>query len=217
MMQNMRPLIFLIALCSALAAAPPKTVVFDYGGVVAKVDRGPTLEFFSRTLGKSYRRVKKDFSGEKLYLSFNKPKSFWEGYAGHPLPQNWFQSLEAHKATMIRATPGMLELIHEIKAQGIQVALLSNTNKHRARFLESRGSYDPFDPILLSCYLGVRKPDPRIFQRLLQCIMHSPDECVFVDNQKNNVEASRKLGIDGIVFTSADALREELRKREIDL
>jgi len=211
----MRLFIFLTLICCSLFAAPPKAIVFDYGGVVAKIDRKPTLQFIADSMEKPYRKIKKKFSHEKLYHAFNQPRSFWEEYAGKKLSESWFADLEGHKQHMVREIPGMRDLIVQIKTQGIQVALLSNTNVHRARFIESMGGYDLFDPILLSCHLGVRKPDPKIYRSLLKSLIWDAKDTVFIDNQVSNVAASRKFGIDGIAFESVEQIKLELKKREI--
>ena len=215
--QAVRYILILVLFCTTLLAATPKAVVFDYGGVVAKIDRKPTLEFLCKSLGKSYRKIKKDFSSGKLYHAFNQSRDFWEDYANQSLSESWFETLETYKKSMVQEIPGMRDLILQIKEQGIQVALLSNTNAHRARFIESMGGYDLFDPILLSCYLGARKPDPKIYRRLLQSLIWDARDTVFIDNQKSNVEASRKFGIDGIVFESIEQITAELKKRELNL
>jgi HAD superfamily hydrolase (TIGR01509 family) len=211
----MRGFLLGLLFLSSLLYAPPKAVIFDYGGVVANVDRKPVLLFLSQSLNKDYKRIKKKFSGEKLYKAFNQPPAFWEQFASKPLPDSWFADLEKYKKQMVQETPGMRELIDEIKGQGIQVALLSNTNVYRARFIDSMGGYDQFDPALLSCYLGVRKPDPKIYHKLLQSLIWEGKECVFVDNQLTNVEAARAFQIDGILFTSVDQLKIDLEKRGI--
>lgn len=213
----MRFIILFVLAASAVFAAPPKVIVFDYGGVIARIDRRPVLKYIAESLDKGHRKVKKDFESEKLYHAFTQPKTFWEEYAGKKLPETWFKELESLKKLMVQEVPGMKELLHKIKGQGIQIALLSNTNTQRARFIESMGGYDPFDPILLSCYLGLKKPEPKIYERLLQSLSFKGKDCVFIDNRPCNVEASRKFGIDGIVFRSVDQVKEELKKREITI
>lgn len=193
-----------------LLATPPKAVVFDYGGVIAKVNRKAVVQFISTSLDIPYEKVKKEFAGEALYIAFNKPCAYWEEYAQKPLPKEWFEALEAHKREVVRPVSGMHELILSIRRQGIQVALLSNTNKYRARFLESMGGYNLFDPVLLSCYLGVKKPDSEIYKKLLHSLKLAPQDCLFIDNHKENVEAAKKLGINGIIFQSVTQLKQEL-------
>ncbi len=213
----MRYVICFILFSVGLIATPPKIIVFDYGGLVADVERRPLIEFLSDSLEIPYRKVKKDFSSEKLYKAFEKPNGFWELYAEKTLPKAWFETLSQHKHQIVRPTPGIYDLIIQIKQMGFQVALLSNTSKYRAKFLESEGGYDLFDPILLSCYLGVRKPNPEIYKKMLKQIRWSAEECLFIDNQPRNVAAAKALGIDGIVFESVDQLIAELESREISI
>lgn len=212
---NMKKLFVLLSICFSLFSAPPKVVVFDYGGVVANVDRKPLLEYLSQSLEIPYKQVKKDFTSDALYQALPKPLSFWEEYAGKNLSKNWYKDFQQQKLKIVQDIPGVKELIVKLKAQGVQVALLSNTNVARARFIENLGGYDLFDPILLSCHLGIGKPHPKIYDRLLEYIAFKPNECVFIDNKKSNVRAGMKKGIDGIHFQSIDQLKEELRKREL--
>lgn len=209
--------VFFILLSSVLLGTPPKAIVFDYGGVVARIDRRPVLEYISESLDKNYRKVKKDFASDELYKALQQPKSFWEEYAGRPLSDEWFAKLDSLKKMVIQETPGMSEILKKIKEQGIQVALLSNTNPHRARFIESMGGYDLFDPILLSCYLGAKKPQQQIYQQLLKSLAWEAKDCVFIDNRPDNVKGSRQCGMDGIIFISLDQLIEELKKRDVKI
>lgn len=52
-----------------------------------------------------------------------------------------------------------------------------------------------FDGFFSSCYVGVRKPDPRIFQKALKIVQVSPQECVYFDDRPMLVNAAKKLGI----------------------
>jgi len=56
------------------------------------------------------------------------------------------------------------------------------------------------------------KPDPRAFQMTLERLGAKPEEAVFIDDTMEHVEAARRLGLHGIPFTTAEALKEELGK-----
>jgi len=56
----------------------------------------------------------------------------------------------------------------------------------------------------------VRKPDPGIYRLMLERFSLRPGETVFVDDVEENVEAARDLGIHALLFTGAQALREDL-------
>ena len=213
---EMRFIYIFLCLSFSLFAQTPKAVIFDFGGVVGKVDRQPMLEFLSKSLNKPHKKVKKDLSGEALYVAMEKPYSYWESYAGISLPLSWRKKFEAIKKAIIREVPGMRDLVRSLKSQGIQVALLSNTRVNRGRFIEKLGGYDLFDPILLSCYLGAKKPSPEIFHLLVDHLRWKPSECLFIDDRKTNVRAAKAYGIDSIHFKSAEKLAVQLAKRGIN-
>jgi len=204
---------FLVLFFSPLFGDAPKAIIFDYGGVVAKVDRSPMLHFLSDSLSIPYSKLRNDFASDKLYEMIEKPPIFWKKYAKKKLPAGFESNFAMKKEQMIRKIPGMEELIISLKSQGIQVVLLSNTKEMRARFIEQQGGYDLFDPILLSCHLGLKKPDIRIYEKLLTLLPYKAEECVFIDNRKKNIQAAQSCGLDGIVFESVDLLKEELSKR----
>jgi 2-haloacid dehalogenase len=54
------------------------------------------------------------------------------------------------------------------------------------------------------------KPDARIFKLFLETFAIDPALSVYIDDRRANVEAARAVGMHGIVFTDAAALRSEL-------
>ena len=67
-----------------------------------------------------------------------------------------------------------------------------------------------FDGILVSGEVGLIKPDPRIFELLIERFAIDPRRAVYIDDVETNVIAARPLGIHGIHFTTPAALRAEL-------
>ncbi len=54
-----------------------------------------------------------------------------------------------------------------------------------------------------SCYAGVLKPDPEFYTGALRRFGLRPDQCLFIDDRPENVEAARALGISAILYTEA--------------
>lgn len=65
------------------------------------------------------------------------------------------------------------------------------------------GLDDLVDGVWASHHLGVRKPDPRFFLRILDRIGRDPADCLFVDDRAANVAAAAALGLRAHVFTGA--------------
>ncbi len=57
---------------------------------------------------------------------------------------------------------------------------------------------------------GLAKPDPALFQILLTRFSVDPDTAAFVDDKPDNVVAAAALGFTGILFSTPEALREDL-------
>ena len=108
------------------------------------------------------------------------------------------------------------EIVKELRAKGVRLALLSNTiDPHlivnqeikRVERLKKIG----FDTFVWSNKVGFRKPDPKIFEIILDKLKLTASECVFVDDVRSNVEAAEKLGFKSIQFKSPALLREKLK------
>lgn len=67
-----------------------------------------------------------------------------------------------------------------------------------------------FDVFVSSHRLGVRKPDPRFFERLCAIVGAPPGDVLLVDDRLANVEGARVAGLQGHLFTSAQELRQRL-------
>ena len=98
-----------------------------------------------------------------------------------------------------------------LKEQGLQVYVLSNfSEKIWKECLDALEFYEFTDGGIISYKDHLIKPDPAIYQLLLDRYGLNPEECVFVDDLKDNVEAARKIGIHGIVFESYEQAKKAL-------
>jgi putative hydrolase of the HAD superfamily len=61
-----------------------------------------------------------------------------------------------------------------------------------------------------SCYLGVRKPDSKIYEIALQVTQAQPEDCVFIDDRPENLESAQKLKMRTVRFVGAEQLRKDL-------
>lgn len=111
----------------------------------------------------------------------------------------------------------VLSLVRQLKNQNIHLAALSNTIEDHAVFLATMGIYDEFDELIFSYKVKLRKPDPRIFHIAIEKLRVKPDEVFFVDDLQENIDAANKLGIHGILFTSAEKLQNDLMEINVHI
>jgi HAD superfamily hydrolase (TIGR01509 family) len=194
-------------------------IVFDFGGVIGGSDIVVVAKSIAPLLdlsqGEALLVLEQLRMSKDLGISLEK---FWKEYesaSGKRLSENWVEQFEQIRLLAIRAKPQMLQFVDRLRQRGYQVAMLSNTTVPRATFIRKQGFYHHFEPVVLSCEIGVKKPHQEAFVVLLRQLCASADDCIMVDDHPENIEAARRLGIDGILFTSLDELSLELEKRGI--
>ena len=68
-----------------------------------------------------------------------------------------------------------------------------------------------FDLFVSSCYVGLRKPDEKIYRLALDLIQKAPDECCFIDDRPENIEGAAKVGIRTVLMRDAAQLKKDLQ------
>ena len=107
---------------------------------------------------------------------------------------------------------GMRTLLLELKARP-DVHIYGLTNWSSETFPEARRRFSILqlvDDYVVSGDERLVKPDPRLFQRLLDRYGLAAADCTFVDDNLTNVEAARRMGMTGIHFSDVDNLRQQL-------
>jgi putative hydrolase of the HAD superfamily len=122
-------------------------------------------------------------------------------------------SLERAIRSGTRWVEGMPELLSRLPADRVHV--LSNYPPWWRWIDEDLGISSRVGQLVVSCEIGVRKPDPGAFAIAAQRIGVAPGRVVFVDDREQNVEAAQRAGMTGILFTSARELELELRRRAL--
>jgi putative hydrolase of the HAD superfamily len=94
-----------------------------------------------------------------------------------------------------------------------KLGILSNHSKEWSEYMRQKFDlFKSFDPLIFSCDVGFRKPDPQIYEIALEKLKCDPEECIFIDDKKRNTDAGEKLGIKGIVFEESTKLVEDLAR-----
>lgn len=104
--------------------------------------------------------------------------------------------------------------IQGLKNQGYQVYLLSNYGKTSFEAARKHGrlSFLPLvDGGVISYEVKMVKPEPGIYQALLEKYNLKAEECVFLDDKAENIEAAKQLGFHGIVVESYEQACECLK------
>ena len=192
-----------------------KALVFDFGGVL--VDWNP------HHLYDSYFGSKEKATWFLENICTNEWNSQMDG--GKPFSQGvaelsaqypeYAKDIEAYFNRWIEMMgteiEGMYGLLQEYKAKGY--TLLGLTNWSSETFCQVKDVYPIFkllDGMVVSAEEHCIKPSPRIYQILLERFGLNASDCVFIDDRQPNVDGADAVGMTGILFTSAQDLREKL-------
>lgn len=124
--------------------------------------------------------------------------------------ENWYDIL----------TPieGNVEVLKKLKENGVKVFYLSNFHLAAFEYVTKKHNFfELFDGGVVSYKEKLLKPEQEIYEKILDKYELEPQETVFVDDMKENVEAAMKLGIRGIVLENTSCLRTELEKFAVNI
>ncbi len=107
---------------------------------------------------------------------------------------------------------GMESIVRQVGAR-MPVALVSNTNElHFEYSLQSVPAVGLMSDYFLSYKLQVMKPDPAYYSGVLKKLRAKPEEVIFIDDLPENVEGASMAGMQGVLFTGAKMLSENLHR-----
>ncbi len=194
----------------------PTTVVFDLGGVL--------IEWDPRHL---YRQLMPDdeveaFLEEIGFAAWNHAQDAGGSWASaveelaarHPERRDLIAAYPARfPETLAGAVPGSVEVLRDLHEAGVRLLALTNwsaeTYPHAVATFEFLSL---FEDVMVSGVEGVAKPDPAVFRLLLERFRLNPAATVFVDDSLANIAAAAAVGLRGVLFQDADALRADLSR-----
>lgn len=110
-----------------------------------------------------------------------------------------------------RLVEGMVDVLDAVEGR-VQRYVATNYPVWVAEVVEAFRLDERTEGVFASHHLGVRKPAPAFFERLLAEIGQSPRDCLLVDDREDNCAGARAAGMRAHRFTTAADLRARLRR-----
>jgi len=99
----------------------------------------------------------------------------------------------------------------------VPMYILSNMHKHSWKHLvETHDFFSLMKGVVVSCDIGMAKPDHAIYHHLCERFSLLPEECIFIDDMLENIEAARACGWGGeqlTDITNGEVLLDKLIQR----
>lgn len=203
-----------------------KGLVFDLGGVVVEWSNSTTYRYIEEKYGipeKEFKLVAEKGMPDAQTGKVSEADWLMNTFSnfGTPPPGSnevWGKTFEA-----ARFNPELLELLAELRKAGYRLVALSNLEPSRARWLRRHDIDGLFDVVIFSCEVGLRKPDIskctaenlEVYRIALKQVDLMADECLFIDDNANCVDAAESIGIKAIRYENVEQLRKELLIKEL--
>jgi putative hydrolase of the HAD superfamily len=195
-----------------------RAVVFDIGGVLME----NIQEFYlpelagehgldgAALLQLGYRH------GRAWGLGQASEEDYWRGIlADAGLAPDLLPALVARTEVYVKPILETWKLVEALDPR-LRCGILSNTTRDWIRRIRAAAPLEErFDPIVLSCDVGVCKPDPAIYRHLLERLDLPAPTVLFVDDREENLAAAASEGFQGVLFTDPGSLRREFERRSL--
>ncbi|MEK7152998.1 MAG: HAD-IA family hydrolase [Patescibacteria group bacterium] len=183
-----------------------KTVIFDFFEVIHEDPLAILLQ---------KKGLKREGPFADICLRLDLGDVDYQGYITHLAEAFGMSVPEFEKEFESSATldSEVTALIRELRENGYQTVLLSNTHRDEIQPILTRHQlHDLFDDIIISAEVGMAKPDPEIFHFTLKRLGVLPERAVFTDDNPKNIAGAVGAGIAGIHFTGVESLRNGLKE-----
>lgn len=192
-----------------------KNIIFDFGGVL--------LDWNPRYLYKSYfnndeemEHFLADICNGEWNIRQDAGRPFAEAVkelqAKFPEYAEAIQMYDDDWEKMLKCgLPESIDLLKELKFMGYGIYGLTNWSAEKIGYAFANYSFfSLFDGIVVSGVEKVVKPDRKIYEILLERYSLKPGECVFIDDNQDNVDMAKVLGINAIRFDNIGNVKEHL-------
>ena len=194
-----------------------RAVVFDFGMVLTGTPDQDAHDAMVRITGLSPERFEELYWADRHAYDEGKltGATFWQKFArdsGLSLTQAQIDKLNQLDARMwTTQNPAMVAWQQQLKQAGLLTAILSNMGDSVLVSIEREFAWlRGFDVLVWSFQLGIAKPDPAIYHYVLEKLGTRPEETLFIDDRRINIDAAKALGLKAIEFSTIEKLREDL-------
>lgn len=177
------------------------TILIDMYGVILEQSKGCLLKYCKDNCTvERYAEIDKRILEERL---FDKA-GLGEIDSDEFMSLLGFDDLKFHTESYLKnyltLDPAFVRFAEAVKDK-YDLVLLSNDVSEWSRFIvEHHGIDKYFMHRTVSAEVGCRKPDLKIYDLTLEAIGRSPAECLFIDNNVDNLIAAEEVGISPILF-----------------
>ena len=187
--------------------------IFDLGNVIVDIDFNRVLGAWSDFSRVPLATLRQNFTMGEAFHQHERgeisDEAFAEAFCHEmDLSLSYEQFSHGWQAVFVGLRPEVIDVMHRLREQGHRVVVLSNTNRLHTTYWpdeypEVRAAADH---IYLSQEMGMRKPEARIYQKVLELEGFSADDTVFFDDNADNIAGANHLGLTSILVNDRETI-----------
>lgn len=195
-----------------------QAVIFDLGKVIFDLSFDRVFQSWAASSGREFDDIKRKFMFDELYDTFERNEIAAEEYraavsrrldirlSDEDFDRGWcdlyLDVYEDIDDILVRLKPDY------------KLVALTNTNilHHNVWSVRYADTLRHFEKVFSSHEIGVRKPEEKSFEIVLNYVQWKPIETIFLDDSADNITGADKLGMATILVTSPTRMKEELRR-----
>lgn len=193
-----------------------KTVIFDFGGVLAEEGFKKGLFSIAREQGidpESFFKAADDLIEKTGYLTgTGEETAFWNALREKTGIVGDDHALREKILSLFTLRPVMLEYVRKIRSLGFETVILSDQTDWLDQINEKTPFYQQFDHVFNSYKIHKSKRDVSVFRDVSEYLGVKPAEAIFIDDNENNIIRASAEGFRTIHFKTADGFAQAIEK-----
>ena len=197
-----------------------RAILFDYGGVIADEGFYDGLGVIAKKQGLEHKQLHKMGMDSVFESGFVLGKGteaeFWDLLRKKAAITGSDDELRNEILPRFRLRPWMIDTIRDLRQQGYIVALLSDQVDWLDWLDAEQDFLKEFDQLFISNRMGKGKRDPSLFDDVVNKLELRPEQALFIDDAKGNIERAASRGLKVIRYTDRESFESELESQLVN-
>jgi putative hydrolase of the HAD superfamily len=194
-----------------------RAMILDYGGVISQPQNAENVNNILQSLKQDHNDFMEVYRGRRAQYDSGQisGEKYWVNILRHyGLEPNGFdiaRLIQEDVRSWTQINEAMIQFITESRGKIHKLAVISNMTSDSLAFIKKHHRWpELFDELILSCEIGINKPDRQIYETCLRKLNVYPNECLFVDDSLENVKGAIDVGMYAIQFKTFSEFQSEL-------
>jgi len=127
------------------------------------------------------------------------------------------EEFKQYMFSLSKPKPDVLEIARCLRDRYLMATINNESRELNQYRIATFQLTEYFQIFVSSCFVGLRKPDERIYRLVLDLTQRKAEECCFVDDRPVNVDAATKVGMRAILLQNAGQLKADFEKNGVDI